>query len=95
MPTVTVHYDGWVMLPVRLARSFGLQTGDRLSVELEGERIVLSRATNRDAELAASTAAPAVAAPSAKAEPEPIPEEATRKARGRRKRQTAVAEGQG
>lgn len=86
MPTVTVHFGSWVQLPERLARSLGLNTGDRLSAELEGERIVLTRAgqtAGKDAELEASTAAPnVVAAP---------PEEAPRRARGRRKQQPDAA----
>lgn len=41
MPTVTVHYDGWVQLPERLVRSLGLRTGDRLEVELAEGGILL------------------------------------------------------
>jgi antitoxin component of MazEF toxin-antitoxin module len=34
MPTVKIHYDGWICLPVSLCRALGLSNGDRLAAEL-------------------------------------------------------------
>jgi hypothetical protein len=30
MPTVKIHYDGWICLPASLCRALGLSNGDRL-----------------------------------------------------------------
>ena len=34
MPTLKLHYDGWLMLPVGLRQALGLNSGDRLETEL-------------------------------------------------------------
>ena len=34
MPTLKLHYDGWLMLPVALRQALGLNSGDRLEIEL-------------------------------------------------------------
>jgi antitoxin component of MazEF toxin-antitoxin module len=41
VPTVTIHYGNWVMLPERVLKVLGLTTGDRLDIELAGSEIVL------------------------------------------------------
>lgn len=35
MPSVTIHYDGWLMLPERVRKVLGVGTGDQLEVSLE------------------------------------------------------------
>jgi bifunctional DNA-binding transcriptional regulator/antitoxin component of YhaV-PrlF toxin-antitoxin module len=41
MPTVKIHYDGWICLPTGLCRALGLNPGDRLAAELvEGELVL-------------------------------------------------------
>ena len=34
MPTVKIHYDGWICLPASLCRALGLSNGGRLTAEL-------------------------------------------------------------
>ena len=45
MPTLKLHYDGWLLLPAALRRQLGLNSGDRLDVELVDGTIVLRSAT--------------------------------------------------
>jgi AbrB family looped-hinge helix DNA binding protein len=45
MPTLKLHYDGWLLLPAALRRQLGLNSGDRLDVELIDGTIVLRSAT--------------------------------------------------
>jgi antitoxin component of MazEF toxin-antitoxin module len=41
MPTVKIHYDGWICLPTGLCQALGLSPGDRLAAELvEGELVL-------------------------------------------------------
>ncbi len=41
MPTVKIHYDGWICLPTGLCQALGLNPGDRLAAELvEGELVL-------------------------------------------------------
>jgi bifunctional DNA-binding transcriptional regulator/antitoxin component of YhaV-PrlF toxin-antitoxin module len=41
MPTLKLHYDGWLSLPAALRRNLGLNSGDRLEAELIDGAIVL------------------------------------------------------
>lgn len=41
MPTLKLHYDGWIALPVRLRQALGLTSGDRLEAELADGALVL------------------------------------------------------
>jgi antitoxin component of MazEF toxin-antitoxin module len=41
MPTVKLHYDGWICLPASLCRALGLGSGDRLAAELADGAITL------------------------------------------------------
>ena len=41
MPTLKLHYDGWLLLPAALRRQLGLNSGDRLDVQLVDGTIVL------------------------------------------------------
>ena len=41
MPTLKLHYEGWLSLPAALRHRLGLSTGDRLEVELIEETLVL------------------------------------------------------
>src|SRR3954462_975882 len=43
MPTLKLHYDGWISLPASLRTSLALQTGDRLEADLVDGAIVLRR----------------------------------------------------
>ena len=45
MPTLKLHYDGWLLLPAALRRQLGLNSGDRLEVQLVDGTIVLRPAT--------------------------------------------------
>ena len=41
MPTLKLHYEGWVSLPTALRQQLGLNSGDRLEVDLVDGTIVL------------------------------------------------------
>jgi hypothetical protein len=41
MPTVKLHYDGWICLPASLCWALGLGSGDRLAAELADGAITL------------------------------------------------------
>ena len=41
MPTVKLHYDGWVSLPSSIRQKLGLNSGDRLEADLVNGAIVL------------------------------------------------------
>ena len=41
MPTLKLHYEGWVSLPTALRQQLGLNSGDRLEVDLVDGAIVL------------------------------------------------------
>ena len=41
MPTLKLHYDGWLSLPARLRQALGLNSGDRLEAELVDGALVL------------------------------------------------------
>ena len=45
MPTLKLHYEGWVSLPAALRQQLGLSSGDRLDVDLVDGTIVLRPAT--------------------------------------------------
>jgi AbrB family looped-hinge helix DNA binding protein len=67
MPTLKVHYEGWVSLPSSLRRELGLSSGDRLEVQLVAGAIVLWPASKARAPRPAAAApkAPVAAAPTA------------------------------
>src|SRR3954447_2788945 len=45
MPTVKLHYEGWVSLPSGLRQKLGLKSGDRLEADLVNGVIMLRPAT--------------------------------------------------
>jgi|tagenome__1003787_1003787.scaffolds.fasta_scaffold20910754_4 hypothetical protein len=44
MPSVTVHYDGWVQLPERMRKALRLDTGAQLEAELVDGGLLLRAA---------------------------------------------------
>src|SRR4051794_31962042 len=60
MPTLKLHYDGWIALPASLRTSLALRSGDRLEADLVDGAIVLRRrARTRPSGPAATPAASA------------------------------------
>ena len=49
MPTVKLHYDGWICLPASLYQALGLSHGDRLAAELVDGALVLQPVPGRTA----------------------------------------------
>jgi AbrB family looped-hinge helix DNA binding protein len=49
MPSVQVHYDGWLALPEAVRRKLDVTTGDRLEVEVADGAVVLRPARPADA----------------------------------------------
>ena len=47
MPTVKIHYDGWICLPASLCRALGLSNGDRLAAELVDGALALHPVARR------------------------------------------------
>ena len=47
MPTVKLHYDGWICLPASLCQALGLSQGDRLTAELADGALVLQPVVRR------------------------------------------------
>lgn len=66
MPTIQMHYDGWLTLPAAMRQKLGLGTGDRLELELVGATVVLRRARR------SSAVEPATTEPEPEAEPQPV-----------------------
>ena len=64
LPTIQIHYDGWLSLPEDARQHLALVTGSRLEVELADGMIML-RPARQDTETIA-------AEPSVLAEPEPM-----------------------
>ena len=65
MPTLKLHYEGWLSLPAALRHRLGLSTGDRLEVELIEGTLVLRPAAKakhptpgEDQEVATNSPAP-------------------------------------
>src|SRR4051794_6973035 len=44
MPTLKLYYDGWLALPAGLRQELGLDTGDRLEIEVIDGALMLRRA---------------------------------------------------
>ena len=94
MPTLKLHYDGWLLLPAALRRQLGLNSGDRLEVQLVDGAIVLRPATRAkrsvdDADLEEVTDLPAPDAAGNAAQPDAAP---TRRGPGRPRKHQAGAE---
>src|SRR4051794_4547242 len=49
MPTIQVHYDGWLASPEAVRRKLGVGTGDRLEVEVADGAVVLRPSRRADA----------------------------------------------
>ena len=49
MPTLKLHYDGWIALPIGLRQTLGLNSGDRIEVDLVDGTLVLRPAAKRGA----------------------------------------------
>lgn len=47
MPTLKLHYDGWIALPSELRQALGLSSGDRLAAALVDGALVLRPATKK------------------------------------------------
>src|SRR5688572_33283889 len=47
MPTVKIHYDGWICLPASLRWTLGLSNGDRLVAELVDGALALRPVARR------------------------------------------------
>ena len=91
MPTLKLHYEGWVSLPVALRQQLGLNSGDRLDVELVDGTIML-RPTAKVRRPAPRAGRGAVIEPPAVEIPEPLTHADTTPARrkpGRPRRQEA------
>ena len=93
MPTLKLHYDGWLALPVGLRLALGLNSGDRLEVELVNGALVLRPASK------ARNAAPSVTSVDAYAadvpeEPSPEPAVMPAKRKPGRPRKTEGEGGQ-
>src|SRR3954466_440411 len=58
MPTLKLHYDGWISLPASLRTSLALQSGDRLEADLVDGAIVLRRRAGTRPPGPAATPAP-------------------------------------
>jgi AbrB family looped-hinge helix DNA binding protein len=72
MSNVQLRYDGWVTLPAAALKKLGLDSGDRLEIEVTGDTIVLRRARKSSVpERATAKPIPAAAQP-AVATPEPV-----------------------
>ena len=41
MPTLKLHYDGWIALPIGLRQTLGLNSGDRIEADLVDGALVL------------------------------------------------------
>lgn len=48
MPTATVNTKSQLVLPAEIRRKLGIQPGDRLTVELEGDHVVIRKAPESD-----------------------------------------------
>ena len=94
MPTLKLHYDGWIALPVRLRQALGLSSGDRLEAELVDGALVLrpvgkTRGSAPDPDTAVPGTVEATAMLPLPADPVPV-----RRGPGRpRKATNAVVEG--
>ncbi|HEX2526166.1 MAG TPA: AbrB/MazE/SpoVT family DNA-binding domain-containing protein [Geminicoccus sp.] len=84
MPTIQLHYDGWLTLPAEARRHLDVATGDRLDIELTKAGLLL-RSAKQAKQIAAREPEMAVAQPAAApAEPsEPVEAETAVAKRGR------------
>ena len=94
MPTLKLHYEGWVALPAALRQRLGLNSGDRLEVDLVDGTIVLRPAAKarRLAPRKGQAAAidyPAPAAPETRTLTDAVP---ARRKPGRPRKHDAAAE---
>ena len=94
MPTLKLHYEGWVSLPAVLRQQLGLNSGDRLDVDLVDGTIVLRPAatTKRPApreDQAAVIDSPAPDAPETQTLTDAMP---ARRKPGRPRKHDAAAE---
>ena len=60
MPTLKLHYDGWIALPAGLRQALGLNSGDRITAELVDGALVLRPATKKARSAAADNIGAAV-----------------------------------
>jgi antitoxin component of MazEF toxin-antitoxin module len=90
MPTIKLHYDGWMALPAGLRQALGLNSGDRLKAELvDGALVLRPVAKTRYPAPRGETAAPVSAKP---AETLPLAGATTpaRRKPGRPRKSTAI-----
>jgi antitoxin component of MazEF toxin-antitoxin module len=100
MPTVKLHYDGWICLPASLCRALGLSSGDRLTAELLDGALALRPIVKRTAhDQQIETAASSATGPRETAPPEDagfsaaeLAPAALTKRRGRPRREAATLE---
>jgi AbrB family looped-hinge helix DNA binding protein len=70
LPTIQLHYDGWLALPAEARKHLEVATGDRLEIELTENGLVL-RPAKQAKEVAAPEPEAAVAAQPATAPAQP------------------------
>lgn len=62
MPTLKLHYDGWIALPAGIRRALGLNSGDRLEADLvDGALVLRSASSARGTRARAASGEPAAA----------------------------------
>ncbi|HEX2527174.1 MAG TPA: AbrB/MazE/SpoVT family DNA-binding domain-containing protein [Geminicoccus sp.] len=90
MPTIQLHYDGWLTLPAEARQHLDVTTGDRLEIELT-EAGLLLRSAKQAKQTAALEPEAAVAPPAAApAEPPETVEAVTAVAKRGRPRKALV-----
>lgn len=92
MPTLKLHYDGWIALPAGLRQALGLSSGDRIEAELVDGALLLRPATKARAGRAVAKTAgtkPTESAPDTL----PLIDEPTTTAKGRGRVKSALHDG--
>jgi hypothetical protein len=91
MPTVKIHYDGWICLLASLCRALGLSNGDRLAAELVDGALELHPVASRTGQ-DQQTRTPASSAAGRAKEAAPTGDAMPAKRKPGRPRKSAVAE---
>ena len=90
MPTIKLHYDGWLMLPVGLRQALGLNSGDRLGIELVDGTLMLRPVSKTRRPAAAEEAEASVGVVAAEMLPVAANAAPVRRKRGRPRKVTTV-----
>ena len=94
MPTLKLHYDGWLSLPAGLRQALGLNSGDRLEAELVDGALVLRPVAKTRRPAPGGEAAVAVGADAAGTLPLAADAAPVRRKPGRPRKVTPVADEQ-